>query len=66
MPVSYKSGSETISVVQPVLKHYHSIESVIHYQCPTLICKLKDFMNGVENNRVLSGAARFFMTERFQ
>jgi hypothetical protein len=66
MPISYKSGHETVFVIQPIFKHHPSVESTIHYQYTTVICKLKDFMNSVKNNRVLSRTVRFFMAERLQ
>ncbi|MBA7702952.1 hypothetical protein ES703_111730 [subsurface metagenome] len=66
MTFSYKSGNETILVIQPIFKHHPSIKSTIYYQHTAFICKLKDFMNSGQNNRVLSRTVRFFMAEWLQ
>ena len=50
MPFSYKSGNETIFVIQPVFKHHQSIESTIYDQHTTSICKFEDLMNSGQKN----------------
>jgi hypothetical protein len=66
IPVSYKSDNEVIFVFKPVFKHYQAIESTIGQQYTTLGSKLKDFMDGLYYNRILSRTFGLLVTERFE
>lgn len=66
MAFSYQTGNKTVSVIQPIFEHYPGIKASIYYQHTTATRKLKDFINGLQNDRILSRTVRFLVTKGFQ
>ena len=51
---------KTVLVIQPIFKHHPRIKSAIRYKHTAVVRKFEDFMNPLQDNRVLSWIVRFF------